>query len=135
MNKARKGKKRNKKGAISIVLSLIMLSLILAAGLSSAAWVASGFNLSRTFAISAPAYYAAESGIEKTLYRIVADCDSCPKERPAADSSAPRFSENFTSTNYNVWVMSTAPFKAKSIGESGGDKMRRSIEINWEKSW
>lgn len=127
-------KQKNKKGYISVILAIIVLSLVLVIGLAMTEWIVMGLKLSRTSYISAPAYYAAESGIEKTLYKITATCDACPKEIPAADITNPYLSEVFANnTSYEVFVTSTTPFSAKSIGTS--NNMKRSIEINWEKSW
>lgn len=60
----------NKKKAAALILTLIILSAILIIGSASVKHIIKNIQLSRTISYSAPAYYAAESGIECMLYQI-----------------------------------------------------------------
>lgn len=129
---------KHKKGEVEIIIAVMVLSFTLSVGLAMSQWIVIGFNLTQSSYISAPAYYAAESGIEKTLYKITAK--GGPNQQPSAVGSGEALDENndylsdtFDYTSYGVWIISTNPFKARAIGTS--KTLKRGIDINWEKYW
>ncbi len=118
---------RTLKADISILLSVIILSAILAVGLSVSSWITTSFRLSRNVAFSSVAYYAAESGMEQLLYDVVVN-EATPVigiyNSVTLDNGAV-FTTNITSTSF---------FKARSIGTYM--KANRQVEIQWPgKEW
>lgn len=118
-----------KKAVVSILLSVIMLSGILAIGLAVSGWVIVGFKLSRGAVFSAPAYYAAESGIEYVLYNSLDE-----SRRPENAEYLERTGNLSNDAAFEVDVLEDIPFRVKSTGEFMD--IKRSIEINWNNtSW
>ncbi|TRZ77968.1 hypothetical protein D4R87_01655 [bacterium] len=106
---------------------MIILSAILAVGLSVSSWITTSFRLSRNVAFSSVAYYAAESGMEQLLYDVVVN-EATPVigiyNSVTLDNGAV-FTTNITSTSF---------FKARSIGTYM--KANRQVEIQWPgKEW
>lgn len=112
---------QKKQGVVSILLSMIILASLLAIGLSTSGWIISSFELSRGTVMSAPAYYAAETGIEALLYDILINENS-----PAVQTG---YLSGTLGNNaaLSVDILADSPLRAKSTGEFNGN--RRSIEI------
>ncbi|GEM_PF-3278947 len=115
-------KSRKLNADISILLSVIILSGILAVGLAISSWVAIGFRLSRNVSFSSVAYYAAESGMEQLLYDVVVN-EATP---PLGEYNSVTFDNG---ASFTVSVTSTDFFKARSRGTY--QKANRQVEIQW----
>lgn len=61
---------KKQRGAVSVILSLLILSILLVIGLSISVISLQHLRISAQLGQSVTAYYAAESGIERCLYRI-----------------------------------------------------------------
>jgi len=116
-----------KKGVISILLTVIILSGILSIGLAVSGWTIIGLKLSRGTGFSAPSYYAAESGVEFVLYNAIDE-----DRRPLNASSLEIVQNLNNNTKFTIDILSDAPLKARSLGEFMD--VRRTIEINWNNS-
>lgn len=124
------GKKSNSRGTVSLVVTLVILSLILAIALGSSYIVTSGLKTSINYSDSIAAFYAAETGVEQALF----------DHKDGGNPSAARCGVGpgwtiYGNAQYCLVVTQTditdplTITKIQSIGEYRST--RRSIEINF----
>ncbi|MFH1175576.1 MAG: hypothetical protein V1698_02545 [bacterium] len=143
-----KTKSKNKKGDVALVFAITILIVVLIIGLAMGEWIVASFKISNEARFSAPAYYAADAGIERLFFDVVAN--GGPQNQPdvsaSCDAANAYFSGNIPDSGnvypndpfYFVCINSTTSFQAKSVGVmqlANGEEIKRSIEINWDVSW
>jgi len=128
-----------KKGVISLIIAVTISGLVLMIGFAMSSWIISSFNISKGYLNSIPAYYIAEIGVERTLNDVVVQGD-----RPGIGVYISQLASGAGySYQFDVNILSTSPFRAKSVGKfsraidvSDPDLFAsRSIEISWDTSW
>lgn len=115
------------KGAVALLLTILILSAILAISMVVAAITLTEMRISESARQSTPGYFAAESGIEKALYyiRILGDRPSPTLESPYLTGSVLA-----GKGSYEVYIVETSPdLIMKSIGEYMD--VRRALEITF----
>ena len=120
----------NQKG-VAVLLALLVLSGILIIALGVAGLKINRMKLSRNVSDSVVAYYAAEAGIERALFRNRKKLEPLPIPGNWFNSGDDPLSNG---ASYNVKVISqSGPVTIKSIGSFGaaGKKTKRSVEINY----
>ena len=75
-NKTNKNKLNSEKGAVAILMTLLILSICLLIAFGASAIFVNEIKISSTVGRSAVAFYAAESASEAALYRIISQNDS-----------------------------------------------------------
>lgn len=119
--------KNDSRGAVSLIMAMVVLSVVLAIALGSSFIISSGLMASSGHANSVVAYYAAETGIEQALF-----------DYKTQEPTARRCGAGWTSlgsAQYCLNVIETTPgdyltiTKIQSIGEY--KNTRRSIEITF----
>src|SRR3989338_642088 len=125
-------KKSSQKG-VSILLTVLILSAVFALGLGVATFVISEIRQSRNVGNFVSALHAADSGVERTLYKVrqLGEFSSCPTVDTCSFSG-----ELGTGASFNViildsgmvWCTSDAPnFCIRSIGSF--QDANRAIEV------
>lgn len=111
---------KNNNGS-ALLMTLIMLSSVLIVTLASADLITSGIVASRLEQSSIIAYYAAEAGIERSLWEVRKN-----------SNPQPSFSDNLSiDSSYGVdYATSTATTTHISIGSYKESK--RSVEVNYD---
>lgn len=120
------------RGEVALLLTVLILSAVLVISIVVATVTIHEMRMSESARQSVPAYFAAESGIEATLYNIRA---KIPGDRPSPCPSPP-CTPYLTETllggraTYEVYITDTDPdLIMKSIGEFMD--VSRSIEISF----
>ena len=122
--KERKDKKiLAQKGAVTVVLTVMILNMLLVIGLGVSVLLFQQVKLSLQVGESVVAFYAAEAGAERCLYEIRQNsADSCPYTDVSLDFD----SRAVYTTVYDESVNSTT---MSSIGQYLN--ISRKIELNW----
>ena len=108
----------SQKGAVSIILAILLLSVLLIIGLGISILMIQQIKMSGQAGRSVVAYYAAEAGAERCLYEVRKNgAVSCPFTDVALDNQATY------STDYNGLDTIT------SIGQFRGTN--RKVEASW----
>lgn len=122
-----KNKKNDSRGAVSLIIAMVVLSVVLAISLGSSFIISSGLLASSGQSDSIITYYAAETGIEQALF-----------DRKTQEPAAQRCGAGWIflgSAQYCLNVTETTPgnyltiTKIQSIGEY--KNTRRSIEVSF----
>jgi uncharacterized protein (UPF0333 family) len=125
MNKKFVFLQKNEKG-VSLIFTLLFLTTLLAAGLGMANLMLKEIKISSNIGHSVPAYYAAEAGIEKTLYTArKGDGISHPYQNNEAVFSNCSFSVQSTQEGIPPGI----PWIIKSVGTFQG--VKRGVEIEY----
>lgn len=85
------------KKASALILTMVILTAVLVIALGSAFYIVNQTKIIRAINYSAPAYYAAESGIECMLYRIL-----ILNEGQGSAKNNCNAVSNLGNTNYNI---------------------------------
>lgn len=112
--------KSNQKGAVAIILTLLILSVISTIGFGISAIMYNQIEISRQSGESVIAFYAADAGAEKCLYEVRKNAAvNCPYTDVALDFSA----DATYTTTYNGSNLITSVGKFKNTS--------RKIELSW----
>ncbi len=115
---------KGQKGAVTIIIAMVVLSAILLIAMAISNLVFSSSEIEKMSYSSYKSFYASESGVEFYLYYLI---------RAAGYSPAVGDEFNFNLANgssYKIKVVQTSPSVIfKSIGEYEGTK--RAIEIDY----
>lgn len=119
------------KGAISVIVALAVLAIILTIGLSASSSISGELALSGDSSDSTKAYYAAETGLEEAMYKVVRDetiplAAKCGGVPPWQSFPPAQYCLVLTPASPASYLLITA---IKSIGEYGS--VRRSVEIGF----
>jgi hypothetical protein len=108
------------KGAVTILLSVLLLSILLVIGLGVSALMLQQIKLSGQIGKSVVAFYAADSGAEKCLYDVrQLSAGSCPYSGVPLDfDSQATYTTSYNGTN-----------QITSIGQFRG--AGRKVELSW----
>ena len=115
----------SQKGAVSIILAVLLLSVLLVIGLGISILMIQQIKMSGQAGRSVVAYYAAEAGAEKCLYEVRKnEAVSCPDDANwvQLDTVSP-FNEAYYKTTYNGsdTIESTGRFRGTT----------RKVEASW----
>ncbi len=107
------------KGAVTIILSLLVLSVLLVIGLSVSLISLQRIKMAAQMGQSVTAYYAAESGMERCLYQIWQQGDSsCSHQNSLSEVDA----------SYTVaGSLSSGKIESRGLYQITS----RKIEVNW----
>jgi len=108
----------SQKGAVSIVLAVLLLSILLVIGLSVSALMLQQIRLSGQSGQSVIAFYAAEAGAERCLYEVRKGSNSCFWIDEPLDIPLTKYSVDYNGTNL-----------IESRGEHG--RTVRRLELGW----
>lgn len=111
----------SQKGAVSILLAILLLSVLLIIGSGIAVLIIQQIKMSGQMGRSVVAYYAAESGAERCLYELRQNgATSCPfTDVPLSFN---------TNAKYTV-IYNDGIDKIESIGQFMG--VSRKVEVSW----
>jgi Tfp pilus assembly protein PilX len=122
-----RGKEKGSRGAVSLIMAMVVLSVVLAIALGSSFIISSGLMASSSHSDSVVAFYAAETGIEQALF-----------DHKTMEPSAQRCGAGWTSFGVAQYCLNVTETtlgdyltisKIQSIGEY--KNARRSIEISF----
>jgi len=108
----------SQKGAVSIVLAVLLLSILLVIGLGVSALMLQQIRLSGQSGQSVIAFYAAEAGAERCLYEIRKGSNSCSWTDEPLDIPLTKYTVEYNGTN-----------RIESTGEYGATARR--LELGW----
>lgn len=120
MIKGNQNKNISKKGAVTILLSVLLLSILLVIGLGISGLMLYQIKMSGQVGESVVAFYAADSGAERCLYDVrQLSASSCPYSGVSLDfDSQATYTTNYNGTN-----------QITSIGQFRG--AGRKVELSW----
>jgi len=99
MKYTRKDKMNNslsQKGAVSIVLAILLLSILLVIGLGISTLMLQQIKLSGQSSQSVVAFYAADSGAERCLYEVRKGSNNCPWADVSLDIPLTKYTVDYT---------------------------------------
>ena len=106
------------KGAVSIVLATLLLSILLVIGLGISALMLQQIKLSGQSSQSVIAFYAADAGAEWCLYEVRKGSDACPSGDVFLDIPSTKYTVVYNGTNL-----------IESIGSY--KRVVRKLELGW----
>lgn len=122
--------RKNQKGVI-LLLTLLILSGVLAVTLTAADLVLAGIRMNRLAGYSGLAYFAAEAGLERALYTARQPGFSYPSENQEDFFNCAPSCSLANGSAYQVDYFTSPPSVTfKSVGDFSGAK--RSVESTYE---
>jgi len=106
------------KGAISIVLAVLLLSILLVIGLGVSALMLQQIKLSGQSSQSVVAFYAADAGAERCLWEVRKGMNICPFTDELLDIPLTKYTVDYNGTNL-----------IESTGMHG--RTVRKLELGW----
>ena len=120
-------KQKNQKGAVSLLLVILILSGILIIALSVSKIVLREIQMTAQISESVRAYQAADTGIEWALYQIIKVKQPIPAERLCNNNG---WTSLDNQTAYCLEITNGTPQVPKAVKAIGRvNKVRRAIEI------
>lgn len=113
-------KTTSSKGAISVIVALSVLVIILIIGLGAASTISGELAISGDSSDSIKAYYAAETGLERAMYKKFID---------TTQTEAKECNSGWEIVDEMKFCLSISPSTLQSIGEYGS--VRRSVELSF----